>query len=193
MVVRWTALTGALVALLACASSALAAGGAGPLDMYAANVSAEQAAKLASDGYDLAAVRPSFAGTRADLVLSRAERDALAAQGIKLQLLKNKKGQTVRQQAALQAAAGFSVYRSYDEPGGIRDELYDLARERPNLVKLEVIGHTLQGREIIALKVTAGARGTPDGERPDVLYMGTIHAREWIATEVTRRLLHYLV
>src|SRR5262249_52745208 len=32
-----------------------------------------------------------------------------------------------------------------------------------------------------------------DGSRPSVLYMGTIHAREWIATEVVRRELHYFV
>ena len=51
-------------------------------------------------------------------------------------------------------------------------------------MKLEVIGHTLQGREIIALKVTKNAKTIADGARPDVLYMGTIHAREWIATEV---------
>jgi len=60
-------------------------------------------------------------------------------------------------------------------------------------VKLEVIGHTLQGREIIALKVTKNAKSIADGARPDVLYMGTIHAREWIATEVTRRELHYFL
>ena len=36
----------------------------------------------------------------------------------------------------------------------------------PPLTKLEVIGHTGQGREIIALKMTQGAREVPDGSRP---------------------------
>ncbi len=40
--------------------------------------------------------------------------------------------------------------------------------------------------------MTKNARG-PDGARPDVLYMGTVHAREWIATEVSRRLLRYFL
>ena len=57
------------------------------------------------------------------------------------------------------AAGGFNVWRSWDEPGGIRDELYDVARDNPQLVKLEVLGRTHQGRELIALKVTQGARG----------------------------------
>src|SRR6266511_917583 len=49
------------------------------------------------------------------------------------------------------------------------------------------------GREIIALKVTKDAKTVADGARPDVLYMSTIHAREWIANEVNRRLLHHFV
>jgi hypothetical protein len=181
------------VAAFVFATSAPGAGYKGTLDMYRATVDGAQVAKLVREGYDVAAVRQSVAGTQVDLVLSRSERDALGAQGIKLGLIKNGKGQTVRQQAALMAVGGFNVYRSYDERGGIRDELYSLASKNPNIVKLEVIGHTLQGREIIALKVTKNARTVADGSRPDVLYMGTIHAREWIAAEVVRRDLHYFV
>jgi hypothetical protein len=188
----------ALVAVLVSLAATGTAGGAGgknsgPLDMYRATVDAAQAAKLGQDGYDVASVRQSAAGMQVDLVLSASERDRLESQGIKLGLIRNGKGQTVRQQAALQAAGGFNVWRSYDQPDGIRDELYSIAAKNPNIVKLEVIGHTLQGREIVALKVTKNARTVTDGSRPDVLYMGTIHAREWIATEVVRRELHYFV
>src|SRR5262249_45729441 len=79
---------------------------------------------------------------------------------------RNAKGQTVRQQAEAQAAAGFTVWRSYDQPGGIRDELYSIAAKNPNIVKLEVIGKTIQGRDILALKVTKNARAVADGSRP---------------------------
>ena len=103
---------------------------------------------------------------------------------------RDKQGRTQAERAAAQAAAGFNVWRSYDEKDGIRDELYSIARRNPQIVKLEVIGHTIQGREIIALKVTKDAKTLADGARPDVLYMSTIHAREWISTEVKRRLLH---
>ncbi|HEX5691620.1 MAG TPA: M14 family metallopeptidase, partial [Roseiflexaceae bacterium] len=56
-----------------------------------------------------------------------------------------------------------------------------------------VIGQTVQGREIIALKVTKNARQASDGKRPAVLYNALQHAREWITVEVNRRLLHYFL
>jgi murein tripeptide amidase MpaA len=192
---RWTIVACAFVAVLALSGSAPGAGGrsGNPLDMYRATLDAGQVAKLRQQGYDVASVRQSGAGTQVDLVLSAGERERLASQGIKLGLIKNGKGQTVRQQAELMAADGYTVYRSYDERGGIRDELYSIARRNPGIVKLKVIGKTVQGREIIALKVTKDAKTVADGARPDVLYMGTIHAREWIATEVVRRELNYFV
>jgi hypothetical protein len=116
----------------------------------------------------------------------------LRGQGLAIGVKKNRDGKTATQLAAEQAASGYNVWRSYDEPGGIRDQLYQIAQANPSRVKLEVIGHSLQGREIIALKVTQGA-GQPDGTRPAVLYSATQHAREWISTEVNRRLLHYFV
>jgi hypothetical protein len=163
------------------------------LQMYTATVEPATVATLAQTGVDIANTKQVAGGVRVDLVLSARDRDRLAAQGVNLALKRNKEGLTVQQQAAAQAAAGFDVWRSWDEPGGIRDELYDIAKKHPSIVKLEVIGRSLQGREIIALKVTRNARQLADGARPDVFYMGTIHAREWIATEVSRRLLRHVV
>jgi hypothetical protein len=58
---------------------------------------------------------------------------------------------------------------------------------------LHTIGTTHEGRDILALRVTSNAQNVPLGVRPAVLYQATAHAREWIATEVNRRLmLHYL-
>jgi hypothetical protein len=86
-----------------------------------------------------------------------------------------------------------TVFRSYSEPGGIRDDLVQLTRDHPRLTKLERIGSTVQGKPIMAVKVTAGARWVPDGSRPAVLYSAAQHAREWITPEMDRRLLHYVV
>ena len=55
------------------------------------------------------------------------------------------------------------------------------------------IGTTGQGREILAVKLTGGARTHKDGARPATLYSSTQHAREWIATEVNRRLMNWYV
>jgi Zinc carboxypeptidase len=163
------------------------------LEMYTATVDRATIAKLVGEGFDIAATKQVAGEVQVDLVLSARERDRLAAEGVKLAFKRNKDGLTVQEQAAAQAADGFSFWRSWDEPGGIRDELYEIAKKNPSLVKLEVIGHSLQGREIIALKVTRNANQLADGARPDVFYMATIHAREWISTEVNRRLLHYFV
>ena len=57
-----------------------------------------------------------------------------------------------------EAAKEYTVFRSYSEPGGIKDEMVEFAAKHRNLVKLEVIGHTVQGQEIIALKVTKDAK-----------------------------------
>ena len=99
----------------------------------------------------------------------------------------------MQQFAARQALNGFNVWRSYDEPGGFRDQMYEAARENPRIAKLVRIGRTIQGREILALKLTHNARWTRDGKRPAVLHSSTQHAREWIACEVNRRLMfHYI-
>jgi Zinc carboxypeptidase/Immune inhibitor A-like, MAM domain len=189
---RWGFFVGVLTAALVFTSWAAAAG-KGKLEMYTATIDRATIGTLAHEGVDIAATKQIAGGARVDLVLSTRERNRLAARGVRLALKRNKAGLTVQEQAAAQAVGGFDVWRSFDEPGGIRDELYEIARKNRSIVKLEVIGHSLQGREIIALKVTKNARQLPDGARPDVFYMATIHAREWIAAEVGRRLLRHFV
>ena len=78
----------------------------------------------------------------------------------------------------------------WDEPGGYRDQMHAAARNHRGIAKLVPLGTTYQGRELLALKLTAGARGVRDGRRPAVLYSSTQHAREWIANEVNRRLMN---
>ncbi|HMI71152.1 MAG TPA: M14 family zinc carboxypeptidase, partial [Solirubrobacteraceae bacterium] len=69
----------------------------------------------------------------------------------------------------------------------------DLAAHNTDVVKSYVIGKTVLGQDIVAYKVTNNARHEKDGSRPAVVYNATQHAREWIATEVERRLFEYVV
>jgi hypothetical protein len=165
----------------------------GSLDLYTGVVSSEQLGQIVRQGYEVAATRKTAGGVQVDLVLTKGDVAKLAAQGIDLKPRRDRQGRTQKERAADQAARGFTVWRSFDQKDGIRDELYSIARKNPQIVKLEVIGRTIQNREIIALKVTKDAATVADGTRPSVLYMSTIHAREWISTEVNRRLLHYFV
>ena len=163
------------------------------LDAYTAVVQAAEIPTIAQQGIDVSGQRPVANGIELDMVLDQAQADRLRGQGVDLKLTRVKGGLTVQEFAAEQAANGFTVWRSYDEAGGIRDQLYAAARNNPQLVKLEVLGHTGQGREIIAVKLTQGAQAQPDGTRPAVLYSSTQHAREWISTEVNRRLMNHYI
>ena len=156
--------------------------------------STPQAAKLARQRLRHRGDERSPGGVRVDLVLTAASRDRLAAQGVKLGAqAQRRRARPSGSRRPPQAAGGFTVWRSYDEREGFATSSTRSRGRTRSIVKLEVIGHTLQGREIIALKVTKDAKTIADGARPDVLYMSTIHAREWISTEVNRRLLHHFV
>ena len=170
-----------------------APGDADRLEMYRATVDAAKLQTLQRGGYDVASVQETPGGAEVALVLTDAERERLRGQGVRLEAWRDGQGRTQRQRAEVQAAAGFTVWRSFDEPGGLRDEMYELARRNPQLLKLKVLGKTHQGREYIALKLTQGARGVRDGARPAVLYASTYHAREWISPEVNRRLLRWYI
>ena len=192
---RFTVLGLALLALLALSGPAGAAPGKGglTLEQYTATVSLAVYRDLAARYDVVAAQNLARGGVEVDLVLTPAQAKALRAENVKVKPRKNELGLTARQFAALQAENGFTVWRDYDSADGIRAQLYEIARRNPQLAKLVVLGHSVQGREIIGLKLTQGARGQADGSRPAVLYSSTQHAREWISTEVNRRLLNWYI
>jgi murein tripeptide amidase MpaA len=161
------------------------------LDAYSASgVTGEQLAVLAQLGYDLHESHPTGDTSEVSLVLTADEAAKLRGRGIDVRLARVKGGQTVRQFAATEAANGFTVWKSWDEPGGHRDQLVAAAETYPGVTKLVKLGTTYQGRDILALKVTQGAKGIKDGSRPAVIFAATQHAREWIAPEITRRIMN---
>jgi len=91
------------------------------------------------------------------------------------------------------AEDSYVVYRSFDDPhGGIRVQLEQFADTYPDIVTLHEIGKSIQGRPIIALRIT----GNPDTvvffkQKPAVLFLATHHAREWAACEMAMRLIRY--
>ena len=147
----------------------------------------------AAAGVELAGVRRTASGIRAEAVLTRSQRAKLRASGVGVKLTRNRKGQTVQRAGRCPAAGGFNVWRSWDEPGGIRDELFDVARRNPQLVKLEVLGthppgsradraEGHPGRPRRAGRLTPGGALLVDPARPRV-----------DQPEVNRRLLHHFI
>lgn len=164
------------------------------LDMYTATVSSEEAAEVAAEGIDIADSRHVGDEVELDVVLSEDELNRVAERiGVSFEPILTADGLTAAEHATRQAEDGFDVWRSWDEPGGIADEIDEIAADNPDLVKRVVLGETHEGREIVALKVTTNARRVRDGARPAVAHVSVQHAREWISIEVNRRLLHWML
>src|SRR4029079_15611255 len=144
-------------------------------------------------------------GRRIEIGATKSEARKLRAQGLKIKLTRDRRGQTVLNATARAAAAGWQVWRPYLRPdielsphaGNPTDnlvtQLKKLADKYPKITKLVVIGHTVKGVPLYAMKVTKDARSKPDGSRPAVLYSPTQHAREWLSTETERRTMRLFV
>jgi len=178
----------AVSSVLALAPMAAAAAPADRFDAYTTAITPTALQVLRAQGIDATASRVG-GRLRLGLVLTPGQRAELAARGVPTAVARVGDGRTLRQVAAAQAAGGYTVWRSWDQRGGIRDQLRRIARRNPRIAKLETIGRSGRGRPILALKLTRGARRRADGSRPSVLFVSTQHAREWISTEVNRRLL----
>ena len=186
---------GLVVALgIPVAASAQEPGGRDRVEVYVGTVSPEQFELLRGIGVDPEDVVHGADGLSTEVEVPLTERQAarLASKGVKLEV-KRIAGKTSSQLMREQSSRGWSAFRSYSEPGGIRDELTATAARHPKLAKLVTIGRTNQGKPILAVKVTKNARATRDGARPSTVYIGAQHAREWITVEMNRRLLHHVL
>lgn len=179
-----------------------AAPGDGGLEVYVGEVAAGQLPDLVALGIDRHELELAPVGSQDDLgskglveveaVLSADQAEQLAAQGLDLEV-KQVDGQSVTERADARSADGYEVWQTYAGDGGIAEELRQVAAAHPGITKLVTAGQTVQGQDILALKVTDRARRTRDGARPAVLYLSAQHAREWITPEMTTRLLARVV
>lgn len=161
------------------------------LEAYTATVSLEQLADLREGDYEIAAVhRVDGETATVELILAGFQAAKLEEQGVTLS--RNAGGQDGAVGPQAFDAASDGVYRSYSEAGGLADEVRQTHADHPNITKLVSIGTSVQGQDILALKVTKNANRIPDGTKKAVLYVSAQHAREWITPEVNRRLLHHI-
>ena len=87
------------------------------------------------------------------------------------------------------AADTFRMFHSFDKPvTGIRAQLQAWAAA-DTLIHLDSAGASVEGRPILAVKIGAS---DDDPSRPNVLFLATHHAREWISTAVAMRLIRWL-
>jgi Zinc carboxypeptidase/Immune inhibitor A peptidase M6 len=172
-----------------------AVAGSEHLDVFQGTIDLSEIGTLRAAGVDPHEMTVKAAGgNQADVevVLSSEQAAELAGAGVELEP-KLIDGQTVAEAATLQAEAGFNVFRPYSGDGGLREEYEQIAADNPDITKLVVIGQTVQGQDIIALKVARKASRERDGSKPATLFVSAQHAREWITPEMNRRLVHYIV
>ncbi|MFE7033428.1 M14 family zinc carboxypeptidase [Streptomyces sp. NPDC057621] len=183
-------LGGVAVAPMAQAEPGAAADpGADEVKVFRADVTKEQVPLLLAagqDGHELSERVPQKGTAGVEVYLTDKQADELEDKGV--DLAEHKLSAKAR---ARVAAAGDGVFRPYSGAGNLKEEIVRTGQQNPNLTKVVSIGKTLQGQDILALKLSKGAKKTKDGAKPSVLYMSNQHAREWITPEMTRRLLHH--
>jgi hypothetical protein len=137
---------------------------------------------LARMGFEVAGVRLVAGGLEA-LVVASPETERLLARGGYVA------GPPAGAPAPAPASDSFAVFRSFDKPAtGIRATLASWAAS-DTLIHVDSIGASGEGRPILAVKVGSAADAS---SRPNVLFMGTHHAREWVSTEVAMMLIRWL-
>lgn len=138
---------------------------------------------LARLGFEVADVRAIGGSLRAVIVVSPETESRLAQRGFRTAALSGARVTTGA------AADTFRAFRSFDKPGGgIRATLASWAAA-DTLIRVDSVGASYEGRPILAVKI--GPPGdSPD--RPNVLFMATHHAREWISTAVAMKLIRWL-
>jgi len=89
-------------------------------------------------------------------------------------------------------SANFGPRSDYHTFASMVSELQGLVSAHPDLLKMESIGKTYEGRDLWAVKLSDDV-GTNDSLEPDVLIFGGTHAREWMGVEVPMYVLNYML
>ncbi|MEU9013616.1 M14 family zinc carboxypeptidase [Streptomyces sp. NPDC048479] len=139
-----------------------------------------------ADAHELTEQVPDKGTATVELFLTKKQAGELRGQGVDIT------EHTVSAKSEKRvAAAGDGVFRPYSGDNGLQREILATGQANPNLTKVVSIGKTLKGQDILALKISKGAKKYKDGSKPSTLYASNQHAREWITPEMTRRLMHY--
>ncbi|WP_316753439.1 M14 family metallopeptidase [Streptomyces herbicida] len=138
------------------------------------------------DGHELGEQVTASGRTAVEVYLTDKQAEKLEKQGVAL----TEHTLSAKAEARVEDASQ-GVFRPYSGSGGLKEEIVRTGQANPGLTKVESIGRTINGQDILALKLTKNAKKSKDGSKPSVLYVSNQHAREWITPEMTRRLMHY--
>jgi len=131
--------------------------------------------ELEATGFELVSYDPDTGETY--LIVTREEEQQLLDQGHSVSTVELNADAGLER---LQQIPDLGLYHTVAETVA---ELEALHAAYPDLTLLEVIGESLEGRPIHALKISDDAF-LEDAEEPDVLFVGNHHAREFMSVEV---------
>lgn len=118
--------------------------------------------------------------------------DELAQRGVDVVLVHENVYAAIRKRPTAAKARDPDDFTDYHDLDAAVALMENLAAEHPDMATLEVIGESVEGRAIYALRITAGIDAV-DSDRPSLLVLGCHHAREWISVEVPLYYAKYLV
>jgi murein tripeptide amidase MpaA len=122
-----------------------------------------------------------------DIRVSPDQFEMLKATGLEYEVMIDDVQQIIDEQASGIAGPGpFDDYMTLPEVYAFVD---DLALQRPDLAEKQVIGQSIEGRDIVMLKIT----GPGGGDKPGIFYEFCIHAREWITVPNGLYLAYHLI
>ena len=124
-------------------------------------------------------------GTTVQALVSPEEREWLVKEGFQPRTLYRTIAESIGGEGG---EAALDDFHSYPE---MTSELQQIAGAYPQITRLEDLGHSVQGRTIWGLKVTAN----PDDEEdePEVRICGLHHGNEWMSAEIPLLLAWHLV
>ncbi|WP_236035035.1 M14 family zinc carboxypeptidase [Alkalihalobacterium elongatum] len=128
------------------------------------------------------------------IVLGSYENEYLQAEGYEYDILVDDLNTPV--QSDLQKNEIFSIQSAtertdYRTLADFFNEIEEIEKKYPNLVNVEVIGHSVKGDPIHAIEIST-TPGINDG-KPESVHMASVHAREWPSGELAMDLAWYLV
>jgi len=134
---------------------------------------------------DVTTVRP---GGLVEALVTEEERSALLSRGAAVSVLREDVDREQQERAAARGAGNLADYSNYAQ---MKADFQSLAMDHPDRCRYEVIGLSLEGNEIFALKISDSP--DLDEDEPEVLYCALHHSREPLSGEIVRSFAHHLL
>ena len=121
-------------------------------------------------------------------VLSGKDLEVFLSLGLQYDIISPDKRKSVESAGSVQEAMNWDLYPTYQQYDSI---VHKLAADHPSLCTVDTIGYSIEGRLILALKISDNVN--EDEDEPEVFYSSNIHGDELQGYVLMLRLAEYLL